>query len=97
MRYLVLPILLSFPLTACVGNIKDTDLITSDTFFLPPSPANTVFIQARNSSDNQGVSLTDLGSRLTAKTIRVSKTQARRTTSCLPTLCIAMSRNRNAG
>lgn len=67
MRYLVLPILLSLPLAAYAGNIKDTDLITSNTFFLPPSTANTVFIQARNSSDNQSVSLTDLGSRLTAK------------------------------
>ena len=60
MRYLMLPVLLSLPLTAYAGNIKDTDLITSNTFFLPPSTANTVFIQARNSSDNQGVSLTDL-------------------------------------
>ncbi|RPH75117.1 MAG: hypothetical protein EHM80_16770 [Nitrospiraceae bacterium] len=67
MRYLMLPILLSLPLTAYAGNIKDTDLITSNTFFLPPSTANTVFIQARNSSDNQEVSLTDLGARLTAK------------------------------
>ena len=67
MRYLVLPVLLALPLTAYAGNIKDTDLITSNTFFLPPSTAKTVFIQARNSSDNQGVSLTDLGSRLTAK------------------------------
>lgn len=67
MRYLVLPVLLSLPLNAYAGNIKDTDLITSNTFFLPPSTAKTVFIQARNSSDNQGVSLTDLGSRLTAK------------------------------
>jgi len=63
----MLPILLSLPLTAYAGNIKDTDLITSTTFFLPPSTANTVFIQARNSSDNQEVSLTDLGARLTAK------------------------------
>jgi hypothetical protein len=67
MRYLVLPVLLSFPLAAHAGNIKDTDLITSNTFFLPPSTANTVFVQARNSSDNQGVTLSDLGSRLTAK------------------------------
>ena len=67
MRYLVLPVLLSLPLAAYAGNIKDTDLITSNTFFLPPTTANTVFIQARNSSDNQAVSLTDLGSRLTAK------------------------------
>mgnify|MGYP001563034211 CR=1 FL=1 len=67
MRYLAFPVLLALPLTVYAGNIKDTDLITSNTFFLPPSKANTVFIQARNSSDNQGVSLSDLGSRLTAK------------------------------
>jgi hypothetical protein len=36
-------------------------------FFLPPSTAKTVFIQTRNSSDNQGVSLHDLGARLSAK------------------------------
>lgn len=67
MRYFVLSVLLSLPLTAYAGNIKDTDLITSNTFFLPPSTAKTVFIQARNSSDNQSVSLTDLGSRLITK------------------------------
>ena len=67
MRYVTVAVLLGLPLTAYAGNIKDTDLITSNTFFLPPSTAKTVFIQARNSSDNQGVSLTDLGSRLTAK------------------------------
>jgi hypothetical protein len=63
----MLPILLSLPLTVYAGNIKDTDLITSNTFFLPPSTQKTVFIQARNSSDNQDVSFHNLGSRLTAK------------------------------
>lgn len=67
MRYLALPILLSLPLTAYAGNIKDTDLITSNTFFLPPSTQKTVFVQARNSSDNQDVSFHDLEARLTAK------------------------------
>jgi hypothetical protein len=67
MRYLILAFALCLPLAAHAGNIKDTDLITSNTFFLPPSTAKTVFIQARNSSDNEGVSLTDLGARLTAK------------------------------
>jgi hypothetical protein len=67
MRYVAVAVLLSLPLTAYAGNIKDTDLITSNTFFLPPSTAKTVFIQARNSSDNEGMSLTDLGARLTAK------------------------------
>jgi hypothetical protein len=67
MRYLIPAFALCLPLAAHAGNIKDTDLITSNTFFLPPTTANTVFIQARNSSDNEGVSLTDLGARLTAK------------------------------
>jgi hypothetical protein len=67
MRYLALPVLLSLPLTAYAGNIKDTDLIASNTFFLPPSMAKTIYIQTRNSSDNQGVSFHDLGARLTAK------------------------------
>jgi Enterobacterial TraT complement resistance protein len=67
MRYIIVAALLGLPLTAYAGNIKDTDLITSNTFFLPPSTAKTVFIQARNSSDNESVSLTDLGARLTAK------------------------------
>lgn len=71
MRYLALPLFLTVPLAAYAGNIKDSDLITSNTFFLPPSTERTVFIQARNSSDNQGVSLNDLGARLTAKGYQV--------------------------
>ncbi|MEK6586547.1 MAG: hypothetical protein AABZ24_09375, partial [Nitrospirota bacterium] len=66
MRYLTLLLLIALPLTAHAGNIKDTDLISSNTFFLPPSTQKTVFIQARNSSDNQEVSLHDLGARLSA-------------------------------
>ena len=77
MRYLAFHILLLLPLTAYAGNIKDTDLITSNTFFLPPSTANTVFIQARNSSDNEGVSLTDLGARLTAKGYQIDRKSTR--------------------
>lgn len=71
MRFLALLVLFSLPLVAYAGNIKDTDLITSNTFFLPPTTANTVYIQMRNSSDNQDVSLHDLGARLTAKGYRV--------------------------
>jgi hypothetical protein len=67
MRYALLFFVIVFPLTAHAGNIKDTDLIASNTFFLQPSTAKTIYIQTRNSSDNQGVSLHDLGSRLTAK------------------------------
>lgn len=48
-----------------------TDLISSNTFFLPPSTHKTVFIQVRNSSDNQGVSFHDLGPRIAAKGYQV--------------------------
>jgi hypothetical protein len=71
MRYLTLSLLIVLPFTAYAGNIKDSDLISSNNFFLPPSTQKTVFIQARNSSDNQGVSLNDLGARLTAKGYQV--------------------------
>jgi len=63
----LLLLFIAVPLTAHAGNIKETDLIASNVFFLPPSTAKTVFIQTRNSSDNQGVSLHDLGARLSAK------------------------------
>jgi hypothetical protein len=71
MRYLALCLLILLPIPAYAGNIKDTDLIASNTFFLPPSTHKTVFIQTRNSSDNQGVSFHDLGSRLVAKGYQV--------------------------
>jgi hypothetical protein len=67
MHYFLMVTLIAFPLAVHAGNIQDTDLIASNVFFLPPSTAKTVFIQARNSSDNQGVSLHDLRARLTAK------------------------------
>ena len=67
MQYVLLWLFIAVPLTAFAGNIKDTDLIASNVFFLPPSTAKTIYIQTRNSSDNQGVSLNDLGQRLTAK------------------------------
>jgi hypothetical protein len=67
MQYVLLSLLIAFPVTVYAGNIKDTDLIASNTFFLPPSTAKTIYIQTRNSSDNQGVSLNDLGQRLAAK------------------------------
>src|SRR5215217_6098368 len=60
-----------FPFAIHAGNIKDTDLVSSNTLFLDPSTVNTVFVQTRNASDNQGVTLTDLGARLTAKGYQV--------------------------
>jgi cysteine synthase A len=71
MRYLILCLGLCIPLAAHAGNIKDTDLISSNTFFLPPSTETTVFVQAHNASDNQDVTLHDLGARLMAKGYQV--------------------------
>lgn len=58
-------------LTGCSSNIKDTDLLSSNSVILPPATAKTVFVQNRNSSDNQAVTLTDLSSRLGAKGYQV--------------------------
>ena len=44
MRYLAFPLLFLLPLSAYAGNIKDSDLIASNTFFLPPSTHKTVFV-----------------------------------------------------
>ena len=67
-------LLLSFPLCAgCAANVVDTDLLVSNTFFLPPTTANSVFIQSRNTSDNQKVTFSDLENRLTAKGYQVVK------------------------
>lgn len=60
-------VLLTWLLTGCARNVVDTDLLISNTVLLPPSSATAVFIQSRNSSDNQQVILNDLESRLAAK------------------------------
>jgi hypothetical protein len=54
-------------LTGCAANVRDTDLLASNSIMLAPSTARTVFLQNRNSSDNQDMSLNDLRSRLGAK------------------------------
>jgi hypothetical protein len=71
-RRFIFTILLGL-LTACAANIRDTDLLVSNTFLLPPTEANTVFIQNRNASDNPQVTLSDLERRLSAKGYRVVK------------------------
>lgn len=58
-------------LVGCAANVRDTDLLASNSIMLAPSTAQTVFLQNRNSSDNQDVSLTDLGARLKAKGYQV--------------------------
>ncbi|MBK7486006.1 MAG: hypothetical protein IPI70_07545 [Nitrospira sp.] len=63
-RSLLAGILLS---TGCAANVRDTDLLASNSLMLPPSTARTVFLQNRNASDNQAVSLHDLRARLNLK------------------------------
>jgi len=46
-------------------------LLSSNSVILPPANSKTVFVQNRNSSDNQAVTLNDLGSRLGAKGYQV--------------------------
>jgi hypothetical protein len=58
-------------LAGCAGNVRDTDLLASNSIMLAPSTARTIFLQTRNSSDNQDLSLNDLGSRLGAKGYRI--------------------------
>jgi hypothetical protein len=60
-------------MAGCAANVVDTDLLVSNTFFLPPSGGKTVFIQNRNASDNQKVTLSDLEGRLAAKGYQVIK------------------------
>ncbi len=67
-RGVLVGILLS---TGCAANVRDTDLLASNSILLAPSTARTVFLQNRNSSDNQDMSLTDLASRLGAKGYQV--------------------------
>lgn len=71
MRRLTPIVLSSFFFAGCAANVVDTDLLISNTFFLPPTVANTVFIQSRNASDNQKVTLSDLANRLSAKGYQV--------------------------
>jgi len=70
---MIIVFLLSGTAAGCAANVVDTDLLVSNTFFLPPTVANTVFIQSRNASDNQKVTMADLESRLNAKGYQVVK------------------------
>lgn len=69
-RSLVAALLGVFAL-GCGSNLKGGNLYTSNVFFLPPSGATTVYLETRNTSDNQEVALNDLPGRLAAKGYQV--------------------------
>jgi hypothetical protein len=54
-------------LAGCASNMTGGNLYTSNIVFLPPSSAHTVYVETRNTSDNQSVTLQDVASRLNAK------------------------------
>ena len=60
-------------MTASAGNIKDTDLIASNTIFLDPNTNRTVYTQLRNASENQQVTLNGLNTKLTTKGYQLVK------------------------
>ena len=51
----------------CSENIRSGMLVSSNSVFLVPTSAKTVYIHSRNTSENQQVTLSDLGTKLIAK------------------------------
>src|SRR6266705_2007932 len=51
----------------CSENIHSGMLVSSNSVFLVPTSAKTVYIHSRNTSENQQVTLSDLGTKLVAK------------------------------
>lgn len=66
MRYACALFLLTVSASGC-SNIIDTKMMSSKSIFLTPGSTRTIYIQNRNISENQQVTLNDLASKLTAK------------------------------
>jgi len=62
-----LVLILSVLLGGCGSNLKGGNLYTSHVFFLPPPAGGTIYLETRNTSDNQAVTLDNLIPRLAAK------------------------------
>lgn len=69
---LLLTILLLLALTTGCSNIIRSGLMNSNTVFLDPSMHRTAYLQLRNISENQQVTLTDIQTKLTTKGYQVS-------------------------
>ncbi len=57
-------------LTGC-SNVLRSGLVNESSILLPPSAARTIYVQIRNTSENQTAAPTDIPSRLAAKGYRV--------------------------
>jgi hypothetical protein len=65
--------LLLFVLTTGCSNIIRSGLMNSNTVFLDPNMDRTVYLQIRNTSENQNVTLSEIQTKLTAKGYRLTK------------------------
>ncbi|MBA2487026.1 MAG: hypothetical protein H0V35_13225 [Nitrospira sp.] len=61
-----------FLITGC-SNVLRSGLVNDTSILLPPSGARTIFVQIRNTSENQGATPSDIPARLSAKGYDVVK------------------------
>jgi len=66
-------VLLLITLTTGCSNIIRSGLMNSNTVFLDPSMSRTAYLQLRNISENQHITLTDIQTKLTTKGYQVTK------------------------
>jgi hypothetical protein len=55
-------VIVSTLLVGCGSNLKGGNPYTSNVFLLPPARGNTIYLETRNTSDNQAVTLQNLAS-----------------------------------
>jgi len=70
---LPLTIVLLLVLTTGCSNIIRSGLMNSNTVFLDPSMNRTAYLQLRNISENQNITLTDIQTKLTTKGYQITK------------------------
>lgn len=61
-----------FMVTGC-SNVLRSGLVNDNSILLPPSSARTIYVQIRNTSENQGATPSDIPARLSAKGYQVVK------------------------
>jgi hypothetical protein len=61
-----------FLVTGC-SNVLRSGLVNDNSILLPPSSARTIYVQIRNTSENQGATPSDIPARLSAKGYQVVK------------------------
>ncbi len=72
-RTLIIPLLflMMFFFTTGCSNVLRSGLMNDNSILLPPNNEKTIYVEARNTSENQNVTPTDLATRLSAKGYQV--------------------------